>query len=124
MIDQVERLKQLAAEAARLAALLGAEEYHVHYAGRQIRIYLETTYPGIPFRIVSADGSAGTGTAAIEVRWTDGPRVGALCGTLHSLISDLYGRGGFFEMIYMHAFTCRECGRVHGAALNDEPRSC
>jgi hypothetical protein len=125
--DEIGKLKQLAAEAARVAARPVPEDYRVHRAGKEIRALLKTKYPATDFLIASADGfdsMYGEAAPSIELRWNDGPSVTALSETLHGLIGERRSGGFFFEMIYAHGFTCRTCGGTHGCALNDNPRAC
>jgi hypothetical protein len=126
MTDQVEKLKQLAAAAAREAVLPVPEDYRVHRAGKEIRSLLKTKYPAVDFHIASADGfdsMYGEHPPMIELRWNDAPSIAALYEMLHPLIEQR--RKDFhFETLTAHGFTCRTCGRTHGGMLEDKPCSC
>jgi hypothetical protein len=126
MTDQVDKLKQLAAEAAREAALPTPEDYRVHRIGKEIRVLLKAAFPATDFYIASADGfdsMYGEWPPMIELRWNDAPARDVLWKTLHDFIEE-QREDFYFETLTAHGFTCRACGRTHGGTIMDEPVAC
>jgi hypothetical protein len=54
MTDQVEKLKQLAAEAARNAAMRALPDYRIHRIGKEIRAKLKAEFPATDFFIAAS----------------------------------------------------------------------
>jgi hypothetical protein len=125
-LDQVERLKQLAAEAARDAAMPTPEDYRIHRFGKETRALLKAKFPGTDFLIASSDGfdsMYGEHPPMVELRWNDGPSRNTLDQTLRDFI-ERCRRDFHFETLIAHGFTCRTCGRPHVGSITDEPVAC
>jgi hypothetical protein len=126
MTDQIEKLKQLAAEAARDAALPMPPDYRIHRIGKEIRARLKMAFPATDFFIATSDGFDtvhGEFLPMIELRWNDGPATNALNKTLRDFIEE-HRKDFHFETLTVHGFTCRTCGRTHGGTIEDKPGIC
>jgi hypothetical protein len=124
--DQIEKIKQLAAEAARDAATPTPEDYPIHRFGKDMRALLKAKFPGTDFFIASSDGldsMYGEHPPMIELRWNDGPSRTVLDQMLRDFIEERR-RGFHFETLTTHGFTCRTCGRPHVGTITDEPVAC
>jgi hypothetical protein len=125
-LDQIEKLRQLAAEAARDAAMPMPEDYRIHRLGKEMRALLKAKFPGTDFFIASSDGfdsMYGEHPPMIELRWNDGPSRTVLDQTLRDFIEERR-RDFHFGTLIAHGFTCRICGRPHVGTITDEPRRC
>jgi hypothetical protein len=96
-LDQIEKLKQLAVEAARDAAMPQPEDYRIHRVGKEIRAKLKAAFPAADFYIASSDGfdtMYGEFPPMIELRWNDEPSRSeldqALCGFIEEWRKDFY----------------------------------
>jgi hypothetical protein len=73
-LDQVEKLKQLAAEAARDAAMPASEDYRTHRLGKEMHAKLKAAFPTTDFYIATAhdlDTVWNEFPPSIELRWND-----------------------------------------------------
>jgi hypothetical protein len=126
MNDQVEKLKRLAIEAAREAALPTLPDYRIHRIGKEMRAKLMAAFPATDFFIASSDGfdtMYGEVLPMIELRWNDGPSRNVLDKTLHDFIEEQ--RKDFrFETLTAHGFTCHTCGQTHLSTLEDTAAVC
>jgi hypothetical protein len=124
MTDQVEKLRQLAAEAARnAAAMTTLPDYRIHRIGKEIRAKLKVEFPATDFFIATSDGfdtMYGEFPPTIELRWSDGPSMVTLSKILRGNCSKDFD----FDVLFSHGFTCRVCGQVNGGALYDTPGNC
>jgi hypothetical protein len=121
--DQVEKLKQLAAKAARDAALPTLPDYRIHRIGKEIRASLKVFFPAIDFFIATSDGfdsMYGEHPPMVELRWNDGPSI----SFVHEVLRGFHSEDFYFETILGHGFTCRSCGRTHVGTLADKPCRC
>jgi hypothetical protein len=126
MTDQIEKLKQLAADAARDAALPMPPDYRIHRIGKEIRARLKVAFPATDFFIATSDGfdtMYGEFSPMVELRWNDGPSRNVLRETLHDFIEE-HRKDFHFETLTAHGFTCRTCGRTHLGTLPDKPPAC
>jgi hypothetical protein len=92
MTDQIEKLKQLAADAARDAALPMPPDYRIHRIGKEIRARLKVAFPATDFFIATSDGfdtMYGEFSPMVELRWNDGPSRNVLRETLHDFIGSV-----------------------------------
>jgi rubrerythrin len=123
MTDQVEKLRQLAAEAARNAAMSMPPDYRIHRVGKEIRAKLKAEFPATDFFIATSDGfdtMHGEFPPMIEIQWNDGPSVSALRETLQGN----RGKDFEFDVLFSHGFTCRVCGQARGSTIYDSPGKC
>jgi hypothetical protein len=126
MTDQVEKLKQLAAEVARDAAMPMPPDYRIHRIGKEIRARLKAEFPATDFFIATSDGfdtMYGEMPPMIELKWNDEPLFNALNKALDEFLEERR-RDFHFELILSHGFTCRECGQTHSATIYDKPSKC
>jgi hypothetical protein len=126
MTDEVDKLKQLAAEAAREAALPVPPDYRIHRIGKEIRALLKTEFPATDFFIATSDGfdsMYGEHSPMVELRWNDGQSRNTLDQTLRDFLEERR-RDFHFETLIAHGFTCRTCGRPHVGTLADKPCRC
>jgi hypothetical protein len=124
--DQVERLKRLAAEAARDAALPDSLDHRIYRIHKETRALLKAAFPATDFHIACSDGfdtAYGEMPPMIELRWNDEPSRDALDKTLRDFFEG-HRRDFYFETISAHGFTCCTCGKTHGGAIMDEPVAC
>src|SRR5260221_13272673 len=109
--NQVEKLRQLAAEAARNAAMPAPPDYRIHRIGKEICAQLKAKFPATDFFIATSDGfdtMYGEFPPMVELRWNDGPSMSALRKTLQ----DNRSRDFDFDVLFAHGFTCRACGQA------------
>jgi hypothetical protein len=121
--NQVEKLKQLAAETARNAAIPAPPDYRIHRIGKEIRARLKVEFPATDFFIATSDGfgtMCGEVPPMVELRWNDGPSVNAL----REKLQGIHSRDFDFDVVFAHGFTCRACGHAHGGTIDDRPGKC
>jgi hypothetical protein len=123
MTDQIEKLKQLAAEAARKAAMSTPPDYRIHRVGKETRAELKAEFPATDFFIATSDGfdtMYGEFPPMVEIQWNDGPSV----NTLREMLQGSRSKDFDFDALFSHGFTCRVCGQVRGSTIYDSPCKC